>query len=149
MWLPSLLVVVLSSANLQGPPGAFRTTMFNIQELWVLPSQCIYVLHRSQNKQRLFPYTALTDRFLYPKWSVFTARYDLVFKYTSCQLPSSVRFPLPVSFYQCSILNFIYTQHCCLSDGQTGKARETSRRNYLSEIGENWIEKCFHLASKF
>jgi len=36
-----------------------------------------YVLCGSENKQRLFPYTALTDRFLWPRRSVFTARYGL------------------------------------------------------------------------
>jgi len=33
------------------------------------------VLYGSENKQRLFPYTAVIDRFL--KLSVFTARYGL------------------------------------------------------------------------
>jgi len=37
---------------------------FNIQQFYVLPTQCISVLCGSQNKQRLFPYTTLTDRFL-------------------------------------------------------------------------------------
>jgi hypothetical protein len=32
----------------------------------------------SENKQRLFPYTALTDWFLWPRRSVFTARYGLI-----------------------------------------------------------------------
>ena len=35
------------------------------------------VLCGSQNKQRLFPYTALTDWFLQQRWSVFTERYGL------------------------------------------------------------------------
>jgi hypothetical protein len=35
------------------------------------------VLCGPQNKQLLFPHTALTDWFLYPKWRVFTARYAL------------------------------------------------------------------------
>ena len=38
---------------------------FNIQQFYVLPTQCIYVfLCGSENKQRLFPYTALTDWFV-------------------------------------------------------------------------------------
>ena len=42
-----------------------RTTSFNIQQLYVLPTNCILsVLCGSENKQRLFPYTALTDWFL-------------------------------------------------------------------------------------
>ena len=35
------------------------------------------VLRGSQNKQRLFPYTALTDWFLKPKQRVFTAPYEM------------------------------------------------------------------------
>jgi hypothetical protein len=37
---------------------------FIIQQFCVLPTQFIYVLCGSENKQRLFPYTALTDFFL-------------------------------------------------------------------------------------
>ena len=40
-------------------------------------TEYIYVLCGSQNKQRLFPYTALTDWFLELRRSVFTARYGL------------------------------------------------------------------------
>jgi len=36
---------------------------FNIQQICVLPTQCIYVFCVDLNKQRLFPYTALTDWF--------------------------------------------------------------------------------------
>jgi hypothetical protein len=53
------------------------TASFNIQQFYVLPTWCTYlcVLCGSQNKQRLFPYTALTDWFVW-EW-VFTARYGL------------------------------------------------------------------------
>ena len=37
---------------------------FNIQQFYTLPTHCIYVFCVSQNKQRLFPYTAMTDWFL-------------------------------------------------------------------------------------
>jgi len=37
---------------------------FNIKQSYVLPTQCICVSYGSQNKQPLFPYTALTDWFL-------------------------------------------------------------------------------------
>jgi hypothetical protein len=37
----------------------------------------VCVLCGSQNKQQLFPYTALTDWFLTPRRRVFTARYGL------------------------------------------------------------------------
>ena len=41
------------------------TTRYNIKQFCVLPTQLyLCVLYGSQNKQRLFPYTALTDRFL-------------------------------------------------------------------------------------
>jgi len=34
----------------------------------------------TENKQRLFPYTKLADWFLQPRWSMFTARYEVKFK---------------------------------------------------------------------
>ena len=38
---------------------------FNIQQFYVLPTQSyLSVLYGSENKQRLFPYTALTDWYL-------------------------------------------------------------------------------------
>jgi hypothetical protein len=37
---------------------------FNIQKFYVLLTQCVCVLCGSEDKQRLFPYTALTDWFL-------------------------------------------------------------------------------------
>ena len=36
---------------------------FNIHKFYVLPTMHLCVLYGSQNKQRLFPYTALTDWF--------------------------------------------------------------------------------------
>ena len=53
------------------------TTSFNIKKYCVLPTLHLCVLRGSQNKQRLFLYTALTYRFLKPKQCVFTARYEL------------------------------------------------------------------------
>ena len=45
--------------------GYYMYLQFNIQQFYVLPTQCIYVfLCGSENKRRLFPYTALTDWFL-------------------------------------------------------------------------------------
>ena len=44
------------------PSGHYMYRQFNIQQFYVLPTQCICVFFcGSQNKQRLFPYTALTD----------------------------------------------------------------------------------------
>ena len=42
-----------------------------------MPTLYLYVLYRYQNKQQLFACTALTDWFLEPRGSVFTARYEL------------------------------------------------------------------------
>jgi len=51
---------------------------FNIQQFHVLPTQLyLCVLCGSQNKQRLLPYTTLTDWFLEQRRSVFTATYGL------------------------------------------------------------------------
>jgi hypothetical protein len=44
--------------------GHYMYRQFNIQQFYVLPTQCIYVLCGSEIKQRLFPYTALTDWFV-------------------------------------------------------------------------------------
>ena len=40
------------------------TVRFGVQQFYVLPTQCIYVICMDQNKERLFPYTALTDWFV-------------------------------------------------------------------------------------
>jgi len=53
------------------------TTWRGMQKFCILPRMHLYVLCGSQNKQRLFPYTTLTDWFLYPRRNVFTARYGL------------------------------------------------------------------------
>jgi len=51
--------------NLLKPSGYFTYHQFNIQQFNVQPTQCIYVFfYVSENKQRLFPYTTLTDWFL-------------------------------------------------------------------------------------
>jgi len=44
--------------------GHYMYRQFNTHKFYVLPTQCICVLCGSENKQRLFPYTALTDWFL-------------------------------------------------------------------------------------
>jgi len=36
----------------------------NIQQLYVLPTHCIYVLCGSENKERIIPYTTLTDWYM-------------------------------------------------------------------------------------
>ena len=47
------------------PSGHYMYRQFNIQQFYVLPTQLyLCVLCVSQNKQRLFPYTALTDWFV-------------------------------------------------------------------------------------
>jgi len=60
------------------PSGYFMYQ--RVQHSKVLRSdQTVYlsVMYVSQNKQRLFPYTALTGTFLLPRRSVFIARYGL------------------------------------------------------------------------
>ena len=48
-----------------GSLGSFLNGNLCIKEkFYVLPTQCICVLCGSENKQRLFPYTTLTDWFL-------------------------------------------------------------------------------------
>jgi len=45
--------------------GHYMYRQFNIQQFYVLPTQCIYVFCVDmRTKQRLFPYTTLTDWFL-------------------------------------------------------------------------------------
>ena len=47
------------------PSGHYLYHQFNIQQFYVLPTQLyLCVLCGSENKQRLFPYTALTDWFV-------------------------------------------------------------------------------------
>ena len=50
--------------NLLEPTGHYMYHQFNIQQFCILPTLYLCVLCGSQNKQRLFPYTALTDWFL-------------------------------------------------------------------------------------
>jgi hypothetical protein len=74
-------LVCLSDFHCFGPPRRLRkatepsdpsspvvticNTRFSVQKLYILPTQLyLCVLFGSQNKQRLFPYTALTDWFL-------------------------------------------------------------------------------------
>jgi len=65
------------SLDLSEPSGNYTYYQFNIQQFSVLPTMHLCVLCGSQNKQRLFPYTTLTDWFVKPRRSVFTARYGL------------------------------------------------------------------------
>ena len=44
--------------------GYVMHQQFNIQQLYALPTMYLCVLHLSENKQRLVPLTAQTDRFL-------------------------------------------------------------------------------------
>ena len=57
------------------PSGHYMYRQFNIQQFYILPTQCVCVSCGSENKQRLFHCTALTGWFLYLRRSVFTARY--------------------------------------------------------------------------
>jgi len=44
--------------------GHYMYHQFNIHKSYVQPTQCIYVLCGSENKRRLYSYTALTDWFV-------------------------------------------------------------------------------------
>jgi hypothetical protein len=57
------------------PSGYYTCHQFNTHKFYVLPTQLyLCVLCGSEDKQRLFRYTALTDWF-YNRDGVFTARY--------------------------------------------------------------------------
>ena len=59
-WLP-LFVYYILMLTLWSPVVTIRTTRYNIHKLYVLPTQLyLCVLCESENKQQLFPYTALT-----------------------------------------------------------------------------------------
>ena len=55
-----ILVQILSNGkfNLLKPTGHVMHQQFNIQQLYALPTLCLYVLYLSENKQRLVPLTA-------------------------------------------------------------------------------------------
>ena len=57
---------------------------FNIQQLYALPTLCLCVLYRSENKQRLFPYAALTDWYIITVAQCLKRGTDWVFKSNIC-----------------------------------------------------------------
>jgi DUF2075 family protein len=61
---------------MMSPVVTLCTTRFNIHKLYILFTESISVVYDSQSKQKLLPYTALTDWFLYCR-SVFTVQYKL------------------------------------------------------------------------
>ena len=56
--------VFYSMLTFQSLAVTLRTTMFKIQKFCTLIRLHLCVLYQSQNKQQLYPYTALTDWFL-------------------------------------------------------------------------------------
>jgi hypothetical protein len=54
-FLYSLHGVNKASVNLLNPTGHLMHQQFNIQKLYVLPTQYLCVLYLSENKQRLVP----------------------------------------------------------------------------------------------
>ena len=50
--------MLLLTINLLKPTGHVMHQQFKIQQLYVLPTLCLYVLYLSENKQRLVPLTA-------------------------------------------------------------------------------------------
>jgi hypothetical protein len=72
---------------------------------------------------------------------VFTARFELSL-YTNFRLILAfVGFPLSVLSHQSSSPTY-----CPHQKEKGAKLRNLPKNNALSEIGENWIEKYFHLA---
>jgi hypothetical protein len=55
----------------------FCTASFYLTNSTFCPHSLFMRFYGSQNKQRLFSYTTLTDWFLKPKRNVFTVRYEL------------------------------------------------------------------------
>ena len=83
---------------------------FNIQQFYVLPTQLyLCVLCGSENKQRLFPYTTLTDWFVEQRRSVFTARYGLGYKFQVTVPPSP----------RTAIIYASYLRECLILIGET------------------------------
>ena len=50
--------------NLSKPSGHYMYQQFIIQQFYAVLTVYLCILYGSQNKQRLFPYTALTEWFL-------------------------------------------------------------------------------------
>jgi len=57
LYVPPVVTICTAS-------GHYMYRQFNTQQFYVLPTVYLCVLCESQNKQRLFPYTALTDWFV-------------------------------------------------------------------------------------
>ena len=74
MWKDSGTATLLTFYSLR---LTLCTASFNIQKFCVLHTVRLCVLCGSQNKQRLFPCTALTYQFLKTKQRVFTERYEM------------------------------------------------------------------------
>jgi len=57
-------LLLMAEINLLKPKTYCMNRQFDIQNFCVLPPVHLCVLYGSENKQRLYPYTALTDWFL-------------------------------------------------------------------------------------
>jgi hypothetical protein len=55
---------ILNILTFQSLAVTLRTTSFNIKKFYEVLASRLCVLYGSQNKQRLFPYTLFTNRFL-------------------------------------------------------------------------------------
>jgi hypothetical protein len=72
-----ILTAVRPTVNFCNPVVTLLNARFNFKNSTFCPHTLFMILCGSQNKQRWFHYTPLTDWFLYPRRSVFTARYGL------------------------------------------------------------------------
>jgi len=102
---------------------------------------CLCVLCGSENKERLFPYTALTDWFVYQRRSVFTARYELnVYTYMSFWLI------FPCQYHSTNAPRSPVISTLLLPQGQTAEVWEPYKSSGLSETGQHWIDIAFRLS---
>jgi hypothetical protein len=70
---------IYSENNPLKPRGNFTYHHVNVKKFFILPTECICGFYGPQNKKwSLFPYTALTDWFVWQRWYVFNAGYHQV-----------------------------------------------------------------------
>jgi len=85
---PQTVVALVPLLTFQSLRLTLRTASLNIQKFFVLPTMNLCVLSGSKIKQRLFIFTAITYRLLYPRqcllhgknWALKSGRYSFVLK---------------------------------------------------------------------
>ena len=124
-----ILSIYFCLLSLQSPVVTIRTTRFNIHKVYVLPTQLyLCVLCGSQNKKRLFPYTALTGWFLWLRRVCLLRGMDWIFIYNLRSTPHSVFMcfvwiseqTVIISLYNVNWLVFITEVECVYCVVRTG-----------------------------